>query len=108
MADEAAFDADGRHADGQALSLVAELTSVSTKDADWQDKLEAYGRQVPVYLVLDMQGAEITAFRDPSPKGYQSRTTVSFGKPLHVPAPFDFELDTTGFVTRPVEETPGK
>lgn len=101
VADEAAFDADGRHADGGALSLVAELTSVSTKDADWLDKLDAYGRVVPVYLVLDMQAEEITAFWDPSAKGYQSRTTVPFGKRLHVPAPFDFELETAGFAPRP-------
>ncbi|WP_405808381.1 Uma2 family endonuclease [Streptomyces sp. NBC_00210] len=104
VADEAAFDADGRHADGEALSLVAELTSVSTIDADWQDKLDAYGRHVPVYLILDMQAEEITAFWDPSPQGYRSRTTVSFGKPLHVPAPFDFDLDTNGFTAQPAED----
>ncbi|MER6011237.1 Uma2 family endonuclease [Streptomyces bluensis] len=102
VADEAAFDAEGRHADGAALSLVAELTPVSTesatKDSDWLDKLDTYGRVVPVYLVLDMQVQEITAFWDPSPKGYRSRTTVPFGRALHVPAPFDFELDTSGFV----------
>ncbi|MGW1496495.1 Uma2 family endonuclease [Streptomyces sp. NPDC002402] len=103
VSDEAAFDADGRHADGEALSLVAELTSVSTKDADWQDKLEAYGRQVPVYLILDMQAEEIAAFWDPSPQGYRSHTTVSFGKPLHLPAPFDFDLDTSGFAAESEE-----
>ncbi|MEU9374765.1 Uma2 family endonuclease [Streptomyces sp. NPDC048255] len=95
VADESAFDADGRHADGTALSLVAEFTSVSTKDADWNEKLDVYGRLVPVYLVVDMQDAEITCFHDPSPHGYRSRTTVSFGEALHVPAPFDCALDTT-------------
>ncbi len=104
VADESAFDAEGRHADGAALSLVAELTSVSTKDADWLDKLDAYGRVVPVYLVLDMQVQEVTAFWDPSPKGYRSRSTVPFGRSLHVPAPFDFDLDTSGFVI-PTEDT---
>ncbi|WP_369234072.1 Uma2 family endonuclease [Streptomyces sp. R21] len=99
VADEAAFEAEGRHADGAALSLVAELTSASTKDVDWLDKLDTYGRVVPVYLVLDMQAEDITAFWDPSPKGYRSRSTVPFGRPLHVPAPFDFDLDTSGFVT---------
>jgi Uma2 family endonuclease len=58
VADEAAFDAEGRHADGEALSLVAELTSTSTKDVDWLDRLDTYGRVVPVYLVLDMQAFE--------------------------------------------------
>ncbi|AZK93975.1 hypothetical protein B7R87_08875 [Streptomyces tsukubensis] len=99
VADERAFDAEGRHADGEALSLVAELTSVSTRDADWQDKLEVYGRLVPVYLVLDMQAEEITAFWDPSPQGYRSRTTKPFGKPLRIPEPFGFDLDTAGFGT---------
>lgn len=97
VAEESAFEAEGRHADGAALSLVAELTSASTKDADWLDKLDTYGRVVPVYLVLDMQVGEITAFWDPSPKGYRSRTTVTFGTSLHVPQPFDFELDTSEF-----------
>lgn len=97
VADETAFEAEGRHADGAALSLVAELTSASTKDADWLDKLDTYGRVVPVYLVLDMQVGEITAFWDPSAKGYRSRTTVPFGRSLHVPAPFDFDLDTSEF-----------
>ncbi|MCX4495565.1 Uma2 family endonuclease [Streptomyces sp. NBC_01340] len=97
VADESAFEAEGRHADGAALSLVAELTSASTKDADWLDKLDTYGLVVPVYLVLDMQVGEITAFWDPSPKGYRSRTTVTFGTSLHVPPPFGFDLDTSVF-----------
>ncbi|WUD82084.1 Uma2 family endonuclease [Streptomyces sp. NBC_00503] len=97
VADEAAFDEEGRHADGAALSLVAEFTSVSTKDADWNEKLEVYGQLVPVYLVVDMQESEITCFSDPSPHGYRSRKTVSFGEDLHVPEPFDCTVDTTGF-----------
>ncbi|MHC6627658.1 Uma2 family endonuclease [Streptomyces globosus] len=96
-ADEAAFEADGRSADGSALSLVAESTSVSTRDADWVEKLEVYGRLVPVYLVVDMQESEITCFSDPSPHGYRSRQTVPFGKPLTVAEPFGFEFDTAGF-----------
>ncbi|MPY58205.1 Uma2 family endonuclease [Streptomyces spongiae] len=111
VSDEAAFDAEGRCADGAALALVAELTPVAaedaTKDCDWLDQLDTYGRVVPVYLVLDMQVQEITAFWDPSPKGYRSRTTVPFGRPLHVPAPFGFELDTSGFVV-PAESTEGR
>ncbi|MFJ9548845.1 Uma2 family endonuclease [Streptomyces erythrochromogenes] len=94
VAEEEAFEEDGLHADGAALSLVGEFTSVSTKDADWNEKLDVYGRLVPVYLVVDMQDSEITCFHDPSPHGYRARTTVSFGEPLRIPAPFDFTLDT--------------
>lgn len=97
VADESAFDADGRHADGAALSLVAELTSDSTKDVDWLDRMETYGRIVPVYLLLDMRMGEINVLWDPSPKGYRSRTNVPFGRPVRIPAPFDFDLDTSGF-----------
>lgn len=98
VADLAAFRGNARHVDGDALSLVAELTSVSTRDVDWKEKLEVYGRHVPVYLVLDMRAEEITAFWDPSDHGYRARTTVPFGKPLPIPAPFGFDLDTSEFV----------
>ncbi|GLX39937.1 hypothetical protein Sros01_60100 [Streptomyces roseochromogenus] len=97
VADETAFDGEGRHADGAALSLVGEFTSLSTRDADWNEKLDVYGGLVPVYLVVDMQDSEITCCRDPSPHGYRSRTTVSFGEALPLPDPFGFAIDTTGF-----------
>jgi Uma2 family endonuclease len=97
VADESAFDVEGRHADGAALSLVAELTSDSIKDVDWLDKMETYGRIVPVYLLLDMRIGEINVLWDPSPKGYRSRTNVHYGRPVRIPAPFDFDLDTSGF-----------
>ncbi|MEU3597816.1 Uma2 family endonuclease [Streptomyces sp. NPDC006798] len=96
VADESAFEAEGRHADGDTPSLVAELTSASTRDADRQDKLEVYGRTVPVCLILDMHTEEITAFWDPSPEGCRSRTTKSFGKPLWIPERFGFDLGTGG------------
>jgi hypothetical protein len=54
-----------------------------------------------------MQAQEISAFWDPSPKGYRSRTNVPFGRPLHVPAPFDFDLDTSEFAA-PAEKADGE
>jgi hypothetical protein len=66
---------------------------VSTRDADWKEKLDVYGCVVPVCLVVDMQIEKIAAFWDPSPKAI-AHTSVPFGKPLHIPAPFDFDLDT--------------
>lgn len=97
VVDESAFDGEGRHLDSAALSLVAEFTSVSTKDVDWHEKLDVYGQLVPVYLVVDMQASEITCFSDPSPHGYQFRKTVPFGTPLTVPDPFGFDIDSSGF-----------
>ncbi|WP_338057931.1 Uma2 family endonuclease [Streptomyces abyssalis] len=93
-----AFDTTKRYIDGDALSLVAELTSRSTRTADWEDKLRVYGRtRVPVYLLLDMEEESATVFSTPSAKGYTAHTTVPFGKTLHIPEPFGCELDTTGF-----------
>ncbi|HEY8987147.1 MAG TPA: Uma2 family endonuclease [Streptomyces sp.] len=84
--------------DGEALSLVAELTSSSTRDNDLTEKVRTYGRAgIPVYLLLDMQEEEITVLSVPSDKGYEEHDTKPFGEKVHIPAPFDCELDTTGF-----------
>jgi hypothetical protein len=52
---------------------------------------------VPVYLLFDMKKRELTVYSDPSERGYLTHTTVQFGKPVQIPDPFDFELDTTAF-----------
>lgn len=98
VARETAFKTEKRYIDGEALTLVAELTSPSTRGSDWDDKVRVYGSAgVPVYLLLDMSENSATVFWSPSEKGYTSRTTVPFGKPLYIPAPFECELDTSGF-----------
>ncbi|MDX3387134.1 Uma2 family endonuclease [Streptomyces niveiscabiei] len=58
---------------------------------------DVHATGVPVYLLLDMPEEEATVFWMPWPKGYQSRCTKPFGEKLHIPAPFDCELDTAGF-----------
>ncbi|GAB2791250.1 Uma2 family endonuclease [Streptomyces daliensis] len=99
---ERALQRRGRYVDGEALSLVAELTSPSTRDTDWDDKAPVYGRSgVPVYLLLDMQEGAVTVFWNPSSRGYAARLTVPFGEKVTVPAPFDCVLDTTGFDAHP-------
>ncbi|WP_205323972.1 Uma2 family endonuclease [Glycomyces sp. YM15] len=99
VADVEMVDIDSNLLPGTALSLVAELTSPATRKNDFTAKAVIYGRAgVPVYLLFDMKERMLTVFSDPSPRhGYQSRTSAEFGKPVHVPEPFDFELDTTAF-----------
>ncbi|SCK19100.1 Putative restriction endonuclease [Streptomyces sp. WMMB 714] len=100
-----AFSTAKRYVDGEALTMAVELTSDSTYGTDWGDKATVYGASgVPVYLLLDMREESATVFWAPSEKGYSSRTTVPFGKTLRLPAPFDVELDTSGFGA-PVGET---
>ncbi|NGN69857.1 Uma2 family endonuclease [Streptomyces sp. A7024] len=96
---EGAFRTERRHIDGEALSLAAELTSTSTRNADVHDKVTAYGKgTVPVYLLLDMQKSAATLFWQPTDEGYAAQTTVPFGEKLRVPAPFDCDLDTSEFL----------
>ncbi|MQY36091.1 hypothetical protein SRB17_40880 [Streptomyces sp. RB17] len=97
-AHERVFETDSNRLDGEGLSFVAELTSPATRGDDLTDKVEVYGRAgVPVYLLLDMQKEQATVFWTPSGKGYESHCTQPFGEKLHIPAPFDCSLDTTGF-----------
>ncbi|MFP8887173.1 Uma2 family endonuclease [Streptomyces mangrovi] len=100
VAAASAFRTEERYVDGEALSLVAELTSDSTRETDRTDKVSAYGRSgVPVYLLLDMEEQAATVFWRPSERGYDSRLTTPFGEPLHIPEPFGCDLDTSGFKT---------
>ncbi|MGI5456573.1 Uma2 family endonuclease [Streptomyces sp. CA-249302] len=90
------------HLDGEALSFVAELTSPSTRKDDLTDKVEVYAKAgVPVYLILDMQEEQAIVYGSPSAKGYEDRSTKPFGEKIHIPAPFDCMLDTTGFQRPP-------
>ncbi|KAA6221996.1 Uma2 family endonuclease [Streptomyces albofaciens JCM 4342] len=89
----------GHFLDREALSLAVELTSPSTRDQDWKDKLRVYGTSgVPVYLLLDMLDEMASVFWEPSEEGYVKRDTVAFGETLHIPAPFDCQLDTADFL----------
>nr|WP_229375131.1 Uma2 family endonuclease [Streptomyces spirodelae] len=98
VASEKAFDTEARYTDGEALVLVAELSSATTRNVDWSDKLLVYAKAgVAVYLLLDMQAQAVSVFSDPAPEGYRTRKTCQFGKTLHLPPPFDFELGTTAF-----------
>ncbi|WP_431995031.1 Uma2 family endonuclease [Streptomyces griseoflavus] len=98
VAHRSASRSTGNELDGEALSLVAGLTSASTRDDDLTDKVVTYGKAgVPVYLLLDMQEEQATVFSMPSAKGYEARCTKPFGEKLPIPEPFGCVLDTTGF-----------
>ncbi|WP_019886120.1 hypothetical protein [Streptomyces purpureus] len=50
-----------------------------------------------------MQEQDTTVFWEPYEKGYASRLTQPFGGKVHVPAPFDCELDTSDFEPAPAQ-----
>ncbi|MFI1800060.1 Uma2 family endonuclease [Streptomyces sp. NPDC020379] len=98
VADSSALRTDSIYRPGDALSLVGELTSGSTADADRVEKVEVYGKAgVPVYVLVDMLTGTVTVYSEPSDHGYRTRTQIEFGGAVHVPAPFDCKLDTSGW-----------
>ncbi|MER6737273.1 Uma2 family endonuclease [Streptomyces puniciscabiei] len=97
-AHEQAYEEDSNHLDGEALSFVAELTSISTRGEDLGEKVDTYARAgVPVYLVLDMQEKQAIVFGSPSATGYETRFMKPFGEKLGMPEPLGCTLDTDGF-----------
>ncbi|GAA0328133.1 Uma2 family endonuclease [Streptomyces blastmyceticus] len=96
VSDEELTNIDSIHLPGEALSLVGELTSSSTADFDRLDKVEVYGKAgVQVYVLVDVLNSTVTVYSSPSETGYRRHTQVKFGDKVRVPAPFDFELDTS-------------
>jgi Uma2 family endonuclease len=94
----------GRWGEGELLSsgliMVAEVVSRSSVriDRDEKRRLYALGR-VPLYLLIDplADSPSVTVFSEIKDDAYQVMTTACIGTPLKLPAPVDFELDTSIF-----------
>lgn len=82
----------------QGVSMVLEVTSTRPK-ADREVKRRCYARGgIPLYLLVDRDISEVTLLSDPREDDYRQRCTVPFGKPLALPEPFAFDLDTADFL----------
>ncbi|ANZ17695.1 Uma2 family endonuclease [Streptomyces noursei] len=80
------------------VALVIEVTSRQA-DRDRVDKRHCYARAgIPLHLLADRGKSTMTLFSEASDEDYMSHTTVPFGKPLPLPAPFSFDLDTGEFL----------
>ncbi len=83
------------------LLMVAEVVSPSSIREDREDKPDIYARGgVPVMLVIDPEDGppSVTVLSDPEHGSYQTVTRVTMGKPLRLPFPIDFDLDTGIFL----------
>jgi Uma2 family endonuclease len=83
------------------LLMVAEVVSPGSVREDREDKPDIYARGgVPVLLVIDPEDAppSVTVLSDPEDGFYQTITRVTMGKPLRLPPPIDFDLDTGIFL----------
>ncbi|MFD7435540.1 Uma2 family endonuclease [Streptomyces sp. NPDC059861] len=82
--------------DGVAMAL--EVTSTKPR-ADRETKRRCYARGgIPLYLLVDRSDSAITLFSTPERGDYREHLTRPLGKPLTLPAPFAFELETVDFL----------
>ncbi|WP_329127696.1 Uma2 family endonuclease [Streptomyces sp. NBC_01465] len=80
------------------VALVVEVTSTKPR-ADREDKRRCYARGgIPLYLLVDREASSLTLFSDPEADDYRQHCTLPFGKPLSIPDPFGFDLETAAFV----------
>lgn len=99
------FDSDGSWVGPDGVAMVVEVTSRNA-ERDREEKRRCYAQaSIPLYLLIDRDRDSVTLYSDPAiddelGDDYKSSTSVFFGKPLPLPDPFGFELDTSDFVGR--------
>ncbi|MFF7067427.1 Uma2 family endonuclease [Streptomyces pseudovenezuelae] len=80
------------------VAMVLEVTSTKPK-ADREAKRRCYARGgIPLYLLIDRESSSVTLFSDPEKDDYREHRTRPFGKPLTLPEPFAFDLETADFL----------
>jgi Uma2 family endonuclease len=80
------------------VAMVVEVTD-ARPETDRETKPRCYARGgIPLYLLVDREASSITLFGDPGKDEYRERCTRPFGKPVTLPAPFGFDLDTADFL----------
>ncbi|MER5575670.1 Uma2 family endonuclease [Streptomyces massasporeus] len=80
------------------VAMVMEVTS-SKPQADREAKRRCYARaDIPLYLLVDRDTAQVTVFSEPKGDDYREHCARPFGKPIALPEPFAFDLDTADLV----------
>ncbi|MEV0345478.1 Uma2 family endonuclease [Nonomuraea sp. NPDC050680] len=82
------------------LIMVAEVVSTNSARRDREDKPPLYAAGgVPIYLLIDTiaEPPSVTVYSGIDDGVYRTTATVPVGTPLRLPAPIDFELDTSIF-----------
>ncbi|MFF2147248.1 Uma2 family endonuclease [Kitasatospora sp. NPDC058190] len=84
----------GSWADPAGVLLVFEVTSTSPR-RDREQKRRGYAAAgIPCHLLVDRSEGTVTLFTEPEGDDYTRKEPVPFGKPIDLPAPFSFTLDT--------------
>ncbi|MFJ5799604.1 Uma2 family endonuclease [Streptomyces decoyicus] len=80
------------------VAMVVEVTS-SKPHKDRVAKRHGYARSgIPLHLLVDRDKSTVTLFSEPEGEDYLNTHIAPFGKPLPLPAPFSFDLETADFL----------
>ena len=80
------------------VAMVMEVTSTKPQ-ADREAKRRCYARAgIPLYLLVDRDTAQVTVFSEPKDDDYREHCARPFCKPIALPEPFAFDLDTADLV----------
>ncbi|MEU2272335.1 Uma2 family endonuclease [Streptomyces olindensis] len=78
----------------EGVTMVLEVT-FTRPEIDRVTKRRCYARGgIPHYLLVDREACSTTLFSEPEHDDYRRLSTAAFGKPLALPEPFAFDLDT--------------
>jgi Uma2 family endonuclease len=87
---------------GEGVALVLEVTSPTPRtdrETRRETRRRCYARGgIPLYLLVDREASWTTLFSDPASGDYRELRAAAFGKPLTLPEPFAFDLDTSDFL----------
>lgn len=80
------------------VAMVMDVTSTKPQ-ADREAKRRCYARAgIPLHLLVDRDTAQVTVFSEPKDDDYREHCARPFGKPIALPEPFAFDLDTADLV----------
>ncbi|MFC0598473.1 Uma2 family endonuclease [Streptomyces palmae] len=79
------------------VAMVAEVTSTRPQ-GDRVAKRHCYARGgIPLHLLVDREEGMVTLLSEPVAADYTEVHAAAFGKPIALPEPFGFELETADF-----------
>lgn len=82
----------------EGVTMVVEVTSTKPT-GDRETKRRSYARGgIPLYLLVVREDSSVALFSEPENDDYRQHCRMPFGKPLPLPEPFCFDLDTSDFV----------
>ncbi|GLZ16178.1 hypothetical protein Acsp04_64130 [Actinomadura sp. NBRC 104425] len=89
------YNDDSSWSPADGVDMVLEVTA-RNPERDRVNKRHCYARAgIPLYLLVDREKKTVTLFSEPKDDDYFADVRVPFGRPIGLPEPFAFELDTS-------------